>query len=79
MKVARFLIALRRSKLIPNYDLKLVIANGQIGIIYSFENKIQSLVAFEFIGDRIHSIYFVRNPDKLKHISYSFNQKFDFS
>ena len=72
MKVARFLIALSRSKLIPNYDLELVKANGQIGIIYCFEGNIHSLVTFEFIGNQIHSIYFVRNPDKLKHISDTF-------
>lgn len=69
MKVARFLIALRRSKLIPNYDSELVKANGQIGIIYSLKGNIQSLATFEFIGNRIRSIYFVRNPDKLKRIS----------
>ena len=71
MKVARFLIALRRSKLIPNYDSELVRANGQIGIIYSFEGNVQSVVTFEFDACRIHSIYFVRNPDKLRYISDS--------
>ena len=74
IKVARFLIALGRSKLIPNYDAELVKANGQIGIIYCFEGNIHSLVTFEFIGNQIHSIYFVRNPDKLKHISDTFSK-----
>ena len=67
-KVARFLIALGRSKLIPNYDSELVKANGQIGIIYSLRGNIQNVITFEFISSRIHSIYFVRNPDKLKHV-----------
>ena len=51
------------------YDSELVTANGQIGIIYSLKGNIQSLATFEFIGNRIRSIYFVRNPDKLKRIS----------
>ncbi|MFM2314982.1 MAG: polymerase sigma-24 subunit [Cyanobacteriota bacterium] len=76
IKVARFLIALRRSKLIPNYDSELVKANGQIGIIYTLESDIQSVVTFEFIDFRIHSIYFVRNPEKLKHIFDNCSQTF---
>ncbi|MDJ0616443.1 MAG: RNA polymerase sigma-70 factor [Calothrix sp. MO_192.B10] len=67
-KVARFLIALRRSKLIPNYDLELVRVNCQIGIIYSLEGIVQNVVTFEFVPCRIQSIYFVRNPDKLRRI-----------
>lgn len=74
IKVARFLIALRRSKLVPNYDLELTKVNGQIGIIYIFQGIVQSVVTFEFIDYRIHSIYFVRNPDKLRHINNSFSE-----
>lgn len=78
MRVARFLIALRRSKLIPNYDSELIKANGQIGIIYTLEGNIQSVVTFEFIDFRIHSIYFVRNPEKLRRISDNCSQTFLF-
>ena len=67
-KVARFLIALRRSKLVPNYDMELVKVNGQIGIIYSFEGVIHNVVALEIIDRHINSIYFVRNPDKLRYV-----------
>ena len=52
-KVARFLIALGRSKLIPRYDLELVIANGQIGILYSLEGVVQNIATFEFTRDRV--------------------------
>lgn len=71
-KVARFLVALRRSKLIPNYDLELVKVNGQIGIIYSFEGTVHSVVTFEFDLTQIYSIYFMRNPNKLRRVSHSF-------
>ena len=68
IKVARFLIALRRSKLVPNYDSELVEVNGQVGITQSLEGSIQSVVTFDFVNNRIGSIYFVRNPDKLGRI-----------
>ena len=74
-KVARFLIALRRSKLIPNYNLELIRVNGQLGIIYTIDGSVQSVVTFEFIDCRIRSIYFVRNPDKLRHIANSFSNQ----
>ena len=67
-KVARFLIALRRSKLIPQYNLELVRVNGQIGIVYYLEGVAQNVVTFEFNTRRIQSIYFVRNPDKLRRV-----------
>ncbi|MDJ0635813.1 MAG: hypothetical protein QNJ34_21680 [Xenococcaceae cyanobacterium MO_188.B29] len=50
--MARFLIALGRSKLIPQYDLELVIANGQIGILYSLDGVVQTIATFEFTSDR---------------------------
>lgn len=68
IKVARFLIALRRSKLVPNYDSELVEVNGQVGITQSLEGSTQSVVTFDFVNNRIGSIYFVRNPDKLRRI-----------
>lgn len=74
MKVARFLIALGRSKLIPDYKLKLVWVNSQPGVAYFFKDTIDSVVTFEIVACRIYSIYFVRNPDKLKHV---FSQKND--
>ena len=74
-KVARFLIALRRSKLIPDYNLELIRVNGQLGIIYTIDGSVQSVVTFEFLDCRIRSIYFVRNPDKLRHIANSFSNQ----
>ena len=71
-KVARFLIALRRSKLIPNYDTQLAKVNGQIGVIYSLRGIVQNVVALEIVDRQIYSLYFVRNPDKLRHV---FSQK----
>lgn len=65
IKVARFLIALRRSRLTPDYTFKQVGVNGQAGVICVADNQIESVITFEIVGCYIHSIYVVRNPDKL--------------
>ena len=49
------------------YELELVRVNGKPGIIYTRDDKIESVVAIDIIGDRIQSLYFMRNPNKLKH------------
>ena len=67
-KVARFLIAVGRSKLIPRSALELVRANGQIGILYSLDGGVRNIAIFEVIRDRLQAIYLVRNPDKLRHV-----------
>jgi RNA polymerase sigma-70 factor, ECF subfamily len=72
LKVARFLIALHHSNLIPTYDLELVKVNGQIGIIYSLQGTIHNIVSLEIIDEQIHNIYFVRNPDKFKYSNSQF-------
>ncbi len=66
MKVARFLLAVR-SKLLST--LRIIEINGQLGILYSANDDIHTLVTFEIVNGFIQSIYSVRNPDKLKRIS----------
>ncbi|MGL6339961.1 MAG: RNA polymerase sigma-70 factor [Waterburya sp.] len=68
IKVARFLIALRRSRLTPDYTFKQVRVNGQAGVICVADNQIESVITFEIVGCCIQSIYVVRNPDKLGHM-----------
>lgn len=67
-KVAGFLRAIYRrgQKLGFNYDFEVVGVNGQAGIIYKLGSKIESVVAMEIEDNRIQSLYFMRNPDKLK-------------
>jgi RNA polymerase sigma-70 factor, ECF subfamily len=68
IKVARFLIALRRSRLIPNYNFQLIRVNGQPGVACFTHNQIEGVITFEIIAHHIHSIYAIRNPDKLKYV-----------
>jgi RNA polymerase sigma-70 factor, ECF subfamily len=65
-KVARFLVALRRSRLIPILDSQIVRINDQPGILNVVEGNPQSTFSFEFSGQSIQSIFAVVNPKKLK-------------
>ncbi|KJH69445.1 RNA polymerase sigma-70 factor [Aliterella atlantica] len=65
-KVARFLVAIRRSQLTPNIAPQLGEINGQFGIINILEQKSHSIFSFYFSGDRIQAIFAVVNPDKLR-------------
>lgn len=64
-KVARFLLALRRSRLIPPITSQLNYVNGQLGIVNSVEGNPQSVFSFEFKERHIQTIFAVANPDKL--------------
>jgi len=65
-KVARFLVALRRSRLIPILNPQIVRINDQPGILNVVEGNPQSTFSFEFSGQSIQSIFAVVNPQKLK-------------
>lgn len=68
LKVSRFLIALRRSKRIPNLIPKIFQINGQPAVINLVNEQPQSIFNFEFSGDYIQSIFAVVNPEKLQAI-----------
>lgn len=65
-KVARFLIAIRRSRLIPAFYPQVVQINDQPGILNTTEGNTQSTFSFEFSEQTIKSIFAVVNPEKLK-------------
>ena len=68
-KVARFLraIELRNQKLGLAYEVELVRVNGQLGILYTLGDNIDSVVGIDIANQRIQALYFVRNPEKLQH------------
>jgi RNA polymerase sigma-70 factor (ECF subfamily) len=67
-RVARFIIGVRARGLSDVATMRLGPVNGLPGLIaYSNDGSVQT-VAFEIEGDRIRTIYSVRNPDKLKHL-----------
>jgi len=65
-KVARFLIAIRRSRLVPVLNSKIAQINDRPGILNAVEGNPQSTFSFEFSGQSIQSIFAVVNPEKLK-------------
>ena len=65
LKVARFLVAIRRSRLTPTLISQVVKVNGQSGVVNIVDEKTHSIFSFEFVDDRIQSIFAVVNPEKL--------------
>jgi RNA polymerase sigma-70 factor, ECF subfamily len=67
-KVARFLIAIRRSRLTPTLVSQVIVVNDQLGVMNTMDEKLHSTFSFEFADNRIRSIFAVVNPDKLKSV-----------
>jgi RNA polymerase sigma-70 factor (ECF subfamily) len=65
LKVARFLVAIRLSRLTPVLFSQVAKINGQPGVVNIVDEKPHSTFSFEFVGDRIQSIFAVVNPEKL--------------
>lgn len=68
VKVARFLTAIRHSKLISAFTSQLIQINGQPGIINFVDDQPQSIFSFEFGDGCVRSIFAVVNPDKLRSV-----------
>ena len=66
IKIARFLLALKRSRLIPDFNSQTALVNDRLGIINLIDNKAQSVFSFNFVEHKIKTIFAVVNPDKLK-------------
>ena len=65
-KVARFLLAIKRSRLIPNFFSQTILVNERLGILNSIDRQPQSIFSFHFTQYKISTIFAVVNPDKLK-------------
>lgn len=50
----------------PSLEAGLVRINGELGVGYCLNGRVRSLMTFETDGKVVHSIYALRNPDKLK-------------
>ena len=76
-KVAGFLRAIYRrgQKLGLGYEVILAQVNGQPGVVYLLNGDVASVVAIDIADNQIQSLYFMRNPNKLKQ-SFSQNHEF---
>jgi RNA polymerase sigma-70 factor, ECF subfamily len=66
-RIVRFLVGIRAN--IPaNAEYRLAQVNGDIGVIVCSSGQPISVLTFAFTGERIHDVYSVSNPDKLRHL-----------
>ncbi|PZD71782.1 ECF RNA polymerase sigma factor SigJ [Acaryochloris thomasi RCC1774] len=71
VKVARFLLAInRRQQRLGLYsEAQFIQVNSQSGLLYTTANTIDSVMAFDVAQGHIQTLYFVRNPEKLRQAS----------
>ena len=65
LKVARFLLAIKRSRLIPNFYSQIVMVNNTVGILNTVDRQPQSIFSFNFVENKIAAIFAIVNPEKL--------------
>jgi RNA polymerase sigma-70 factor (ECF subfamily) len=66
-KVARFLSGVRPTGL--DLGVRWAEANGRPVVLLDVEGQLDSLVSWDVRDGRIGHIYFVRNPEKLRHLA----------
>lgn len=66
LKVARFLVAIRRSSLLPILTPQQMPINGQLGLVNYVNEKLHSVFTFDVQGNVIQSIFAIVNPVKLQ-------------
>ncbi|MEO0377797.1 MAG: RNA polymerase sigma-70 factor [Cyanobacteria bacterium P01_A01_bin.17] len=69
VKVARFLLAIKRrqQRLGLRSEAQFIQVNSQSGLLYTTANTIDSVMAFDVAQGHIQTLYFVRNPEKLRY------------
>ncbi|WP_090634934.1 RNA polymerase sigma-70 factor [Neobacillus massiliamazoniensis] len=64
--VAKFLFGLMRK--VEGMKMEITEINGQIGLVIHEGDRIDTVVIMHFEKGTVHNLYFVRNPDKLRHL-----------
>lgn len=66
--ISRFFMGIRRFRH-GDTKLRFMGINGRPGVLMISEGKIFNAISFELVGERVHNIYIIRNPDKLRHLA----------
>jgi len=66
LKIARFLLAIKSSLLIPKFSSEIVLVNNQVGVLNICDRQPQSAFSFYFTEYKISTLFAIVNPDKLK-------------
>lgn len=67
-RISRFFVGIR-DRQPPEPEVEFTLVNGRAGALMKSRGAVYNAVSFEFDGDRIRTIYIVRNPDKLQHLA----------
>lgn len=70
-KVARLFVGLVRKNIARNIqgELSLAKINGQPGLVIAIDGVVDQTISLEVVGEKIKSIFIVRNPQKLKAVA----------
>ncbi len=70
-KISRFFAGLARKSASPTpLWLNPVIVNGRPGWLTIEQDGLPQVMTLDFADNRIHALYIVRNPDKLRHLTH---------
>jgi RNA polymerase sigma-70 factor (ECF subfamily) len=67
--VARFLVGAARKGVPDGATVRVTSVNGLPGLLVAGPDGVIQAVAFEIADDVVHTVYAVRNPDKLRHLA----------
>jgi RNA polymerase sigma-70 factor (ECF subfamily) len=67
-RISRFFLGIQKRQP-ADTAARIVWINGRIGVLLSSGGQIYNATAFDLEGERVRSIYIIRNPEKLRHLS----------
>jgi len=67
-RIAKLVIGLRQRLQSETTSIELVEVNGETGLLVRTDGQVIAIMAFETDGERIHAVYAVVNPDKLRQL-----------
>lgn len=70
-RVAHFLHGITRKRPVDT-RIEPAVFNGMPAVGVITESSLKTLMLFEFVGDRLHRVYLISNPDKLRHVTSLF-------
>jgi RNA polymerase sigma-70 factor (ECF subfamily) len=67
-RVGRFFVGIRRM-IPPQMRVELTAVNGRAGALVFVGEKLDRVLSLEFEGERVKTVFIVRNPEKLRHVT----------
>ena len=67
-RVGRFFLGVRRMTP-PDLRVEFTAVNGRAGALVFLNGKLDRVLTLEFEGERVKTVFIVRNPEKLRHLA----------